>query len=64
MPFVVLYDANALYPNAQRDLLIRIAQAGLVPAKWTAEILEEMTRARLRRNPALDPDKLERLKTP
>ena len=64
MPFVVLYDANALYPNAQRDLLIRIAQAGLVPAKWTAEILEEMTRARLRGNPALDPDKLERLKTP
>jgi hypothetical protein len=29
MPFVVLYDANALYPNAQRDLLIRIARAGL-----------------------------------
>jgi predicted nucleic acid-binding protein len=62
MPFVVVYDANALYPNAQRDLLIRIAQAGLVQAKWTAEIIEEMARARLRRNPDLDPPKLDRLK--
>jgi hypothetical protein len=54
MPFVVVYDANALYPNAQRDLLIRIAQHGLVQAKWTVEILEELTRARVRKNPALD----------
>jgi hypothetical protein len=29
MPFVALYDANALYPNAQRDLIIRIAEASL-----------------------------------
>jgi predicted nucleic acid-binding protein len=62
MPFVVVYDANALYPNAQRDLLIRIAQAGLVQAKWTAEIVDEMVAARLRRNPELDPAKLDRLK--
>ncbi|HXB46427.1 MAG TPA: PIN domain-containing protein [Streptosporangiaceae bacterium] len=62
MPFVVVYDASALYPNAQRDLLIRIAQAGLVQAKWTAEIIEEMARARLTRNPDLDPAKLDRLK--
>jgi predicted nucleic acid-binding protein len=62
MPFVVVYDAAALYPNAQRDLLIRIAQAGLVQAKWTTEILDELARARLRRNPDLDPAKLDRLK--
>jgi hypothetical protein len=62
MPFVIVYDAAALYPNAQRDLLIRIAQAGLVQAKWTAEILDELARARLRRNPDLDPAKLDRLK--
>jgi hypothetical protein len=54
MPFTVVYDANALYPNAQRDLLIRVAQQGLVQAKWTSEILEEMCRARLRRKPDLD----------
>jgi hypothetical protein len=61
MPFVVIYDAAALYPNAQRDLLIRVAQHGLVQAKWTEQILEEMTRARLRRNPDLDPADLVRL---
>ena len=33
MPFVVVYDANALYGNAQRDLLIRIARSGLVPGE-------------------------------
>ena len=26
MAFIVIYDADALYPNTQRDLLIRIAQ--------------------------------------
>jgi len=24
MPFVALYDTDALFPNSQRDLLIRI----------------------------------------
>jgi hypothetical protein len=38
MAFIVVYDANVLYPNTLRDLLIRISQAGLVQAKWTNEI--------------------------
>lgn len=42
MSFVVLYDANVLYPSALRDLLIRVAQAGLVQAKWTDQILDEV----------------------
>ena len=62
MPFIVVYDANALYPNVQRDLLIRIARQGLVQAKWTEEILDEMVRARQRRNPGLDPAKLVRVR--
>jgi hypothetical protein len=61
VPFVVLYDANALYGNAQRDLLIRIARAGLVQAKWTDEILTEVARARLRRKPDLPKERVERL---
>ncbi|GAB3020400.1 hypothetical protein GCM10011376_23510 [Nocardioides flavus (ex Wang et al. 2016)] len=44
MSFVVLYDANVLYPSTLRDLLIRIAQAGLVQAKWTDQILDEVFR--------------------
>ena len=42
MSFVVVYDANVLYPNTLRDLLIRIAQAGMVQAKWTNKILDEV----------------------
>jgi hypothetical protein len=42
LAFVVLYDASVLYPSTLRDLLIRIAQAGLVQAKWTDQILDEV----------------------
>ena len=42
MPFIAVYDANVLYPNTLRDLLIRIAQLPhLVQAKWTEKILDE-----------------------
>jgi hypothetical protein len=51
MPFVVIYDANTLYGNAQRDLLIRIARSGLVQAKWTDEILDEMIGSLGRKEP-------------
>jgi hypothetical protein len=42
MAFIVVYDANVLYPNTLRDLLIRIAnQPHLVQAKWTDRILDD-----------------------
>jgi hypothetical protein len=41
VPFVVLYDANVLCPSTLRDLLIRVARAGLVQVKWTERILDE-----------------------
>ena len=41
MGFVVLYDSNVLYPSVVRDLLIRIAQAGLMRAKWSERVLDE-----------------------
>lgn len=41
MAFTVVYDANALVGNTLRDLLVRIAQTGLVQAKWTERILDE-----------------------
>jgi hypothetical protein len=44
VPFIVVYDANVLYPGSLRDLLIRVAQAGLVQAKWTDRILDETFR--------------------
>jgi predicted nucleic acid-binding protein len=60
MAFVVVYDASVLYPSAQRDLLIRIAQSGLAQAKWTEEILDEMFAALFRQRPSLDPARLQR----
>ncbi|MEU6172866.1 PIN domain-containing protein [Streptantibioticus parmotrematis] len=60
MAFVVIYDANVLYPSVLRDVLIRVAQEGLVQAKWTHEILDE-TFASIRKNlPDLAPEKLAR----
>lgn len=55
-----MYDANVLYPNSLRDLLIRIAQAGLVQAKWTDQILDETFRSLKDHRPDLDPVKLDR----
>jgi predicted nucleic acid-binding protein len=58
--FVVVYDANVLYPSTLRDLLIRIAQAGLVQAKWTNEILDEVFDSLASDRPDLDAEALRR----
>ncbi|GAA3752681.1 PIN domain-containing protein [Salinactinospora qingdaonensis] len=57
---MVVYDANVLYPNTLRDLLIRIAQAGLVQAKWTHQILDEVFDNLRENRPDLSPDALDR----
>lgn len=46
-----------------RDLLIRIHQAGLVQARWTDEILNEVTSALRRHLPDVEEQKLDRLRT-
>lgn len=60
MALVVVYDANVLYPSTLRDLLIRIAQSGLVQAKWSDAILDEMFRNLIKNRPDLDPVRLDR----
>ncbi|TCN37284.1 putative nucleic acid-binding protein [Kribbella orskensis] len=60
MAFIVIYDANVLYPNSLRDLIIRVAQADLVQAKWTEQILDETFRNLKANRPDLDPAKLDR----
>lgn len=60
MAFVVVYDANVLYPSTLRDLLIRIAQTGLVQAKWTEQILDEVFTNLRANRPDLDPTRLDR----
>jgi predicted nucleic acid-binding protein len=61
--FVVLYDANVLYPSTLRDLLIRIAAAGLVQAKWTEQILDEVFRNIRKNRPDLSEEQLLRTRS-
>ncbi|MFO0927368.1 MAG: PIN domain-containing protein [Gemmataceae bacterium] len=59
-PVTAIYDANILYPAPLRDLFIRLAQAGLVRARWTEAIHDEWVRNVLKDNSALSPERLSR----
>ena len=41
----VLLDANVLYPNVMRDMLLGVAQSGAFIPVWSPRILEEWARA-------------------
>ena len=58
-----VYDANVLYPAPLRDLLIRIAQTGLVRARWTEAIHDEWNRNVLRDHPNLTAHRLLRTRS-
>jgi predicted nucleic acid-binding protein len=63
MAFIAIYDADALYPNTLRDLLIRIAQLPhLVQARWTEQILDEVIRALQKNRPDISDEKAHRLR--
>jgi hypothetical protein len=57
---VVLYDACVLYPAPLRDLLVRLANTGIVRARWSEPILEECFRNILENRPDLKPEALKR----
>lgn len=59
-PVTAIYDANVLYPAPLRDLLIRLAQAGIVRGRWTDAIHAEWIRNVLHNNPSLAPDRIAR----
>lgn len=62
-PITAVYDANILYPAPLRDLFIRLAQSGLVRARWTEAIHDEWMRNVLKDNPALFPNRLARTRS-
>ena len=62
MAFCVVYDACVLYPAMLRDLLLRLAEAELVRARWSEEILDECVAAILKNRPDLTAESLERTK--
>jgi predicted nucleic acid-binding protein len=59
-PVTAVYDANILYPAPLRDLFIRLAQAGLVRARWSDTIHDEWIRNVLKDNPRLSAARLAR----
>jgi hypothetical protein len=52
--FVVVLDANVLYPFRVRDVLLRFAEAGLFRARWSRQILEEWASNLLAEKPHLE----------
>jgi hypothetical protein len=60
VPFVVVYDATVFYPNALRDLHIRVTGGGLVQAKWTRQIVDEALTALAGNRPDIPAAKLRR----
>lgn len=61
MPFVALLDANVLYPAYLRDLLLRLAQAGVYQPRWSAEILDEVARNVKQERDAAGQEKVNRM---
>lgn len=51
--FVVILDANVLYPFRVRDILLRFYHAGLFRGRWTEQILDEWTSNLLTAKPEL-----------
>jgi hypothetical protein len=44
VPFIVVVDANVLFPLTLRDTVLRAAAAGFYQLRWSKEILDEMER--------------------
>ncbi len=51
--FVVVLDANVLFPFRKRDVLLRFCEAGLFRARWSQQILDEWTNNLLAAKPHL-----------
>ena len=60
MPIVAILDANVLFSARIRDLMVRLALAGLFQARWTDRILDECFDAILESRPDLTRDALAR----
>jgi predicted nucleic acid-binding protein len=59
-PTTAIINACVLYSAPVRDLVVRLAQAGLLSARWTDEIHDEWMRSVLKNNPQLSRERLER----
>lgn len=60
--FIVVVDANVLFPLTLRDTVLRAAAAGFYQLRWSAEILDEMERNLVSKG-TVAADKAARLRT-
>ncbi len=60
--FTAIYDACVLYPAPLRDLLMRLAVAGLFRARWSEDIHDEWIRNVAKDRPELSLERLHRTK--
>jgi predicted nucleic acid-binding protein len=58
-----IIDACVLHSAAVRDLVVRLAQAGLLEGRWSDEIHEEWMRNLLKNNPNITRERLERTRS-
>ena len=52
--YTAVLDANVLYPNLLRDILLSLAAAGLYHARWTTHINDEWTRNLVANRPDIE----------
>ena len=62
-PPTTIIDACVLYSAPLRDLVVRLAQVGLLQARWTKEIHDEWMRNVLKNNSKLSRERLERTRS-
>jgi predicted nucleic acid-binding protein len=62
-PPAAVIDACVLYSAPIRDLIVRLAQAGLIQARWSDKIHEEWMRNLLQNNPRVSRERLDRTRS-
>ena len=60
--FCAFLDSNVLYPVSLRNLLMRLALAGLYQARWSADIHDEWIRAVLQDRTDISKERLEAIR--
>jgi hypothetical protein len=60
--FCAFLDSNVLYPVSLRNLLMRLALAGLYRARWPADVHEEWMRAVLQDRPDIARERLQHIR--
>ncbi|HEV7586973.1 MAG TPA: PIN domain-containing protein [Longimicrobium sp.] len=60
---IAALDANVLYPQFLRDVLLRLAAAELFTPRWTDQVHREWIRNLAQDRPDIPPDRLARVRT-